>query len=198
MGTLRERKRAETRQRIADVAIVMFEARGFGAVTIAQIAEAADVSKVTVFNHFPRKEDIFFDRFPEARELLAGAVRNRRAGESPVAALRRLFVDLAEREHALGGFQDHYVRFWRTILDSPALRARVREALEEFEDHLAELLTGVDPRPRLTAALVLAAYRAVYRESAGRMLAGASASAVTPGHIAALDDAFDALAAGLT
>ena len=67
----------------------MFVERGFDNVTVTEIAEAAGVSKVTVFNYFPRKEDIFFDRVPAGR----GAAHRRRRGtggadESPVAALR--------------------------------------------------------------------------------------------------------------
>jgi AcrR family transcriptional regulator len=194
--SLRERKKAETRQRIADVATVMFVERGFDNVPITEIAEAAGVSKVTVFNYFPRKEDIFFDRFPQARELLTTAIRDRRADETPLAALRRLFVELAEQGHPLGGFEDRYIHFWRTVLDSPALRARVREAIEEFEAHLTDLLTGIDPHPRLTAAVVLAAFRAVYGERAGRMLAGEKAREITPDHITAVNHMFDTLAGG--
>jgi AcrR family transcriptional regulator len=195
--TLRERKKAQTRQRIADVATPMFIERGFDNVTVSEIAEAADVSKVTVFNYFPRKEDIFFDRFPQAADLIMEAVRDRREDETPLVALWRLAVDLAERRHPLGGFEDRYVPFWETVRGSAALRARVREAGAEFEAYLAEVLTGVDPHPRLTAALVIAAYRTVYTETAGRMLAGEKAADVTPGHIAAIDHAFGILIGGL-
>jgi AcrR family transcriptional regulator len=55
---LRERKKQETRQAISDIATVMFVQRGFDAVTISQVAEAAGVSKMTVTNYFPRKEDL--------------------------------------------------------------------------------------------------------------------------------------------
>src|SRR5262245_3773356 len=115
----------------------MFVQRGFDNVPVTEIAEAAGVSKVTVFNYFPRKEDIFFDRFPQAREMLTAAVEGRAAGETPVAALRRLFVEVAREGHPLGGFQDRYVSFWRTVQESPALRARAREAVDEFVAHLA-------------------------------------------------------------
>lgn len=195
--SLRERKKAETRQRISDVATLMFVERGFDNVTVTEIAEAAGVSKVTVFNYFPRKEDIFFDRFPQVREMLTEAVEGRHTGESPVSALRRLFLHFVEQGHPIGGFQDRYVAFWRTVLDSPALRARAREAMEEFEAHLAGLLTGIDPHPRLTAALVLAAYRAVFTVTAARMLAGEKAIDVLADHIDEVNHAFDTLAGGL-
>jgi AcrR family transcriptional regulator len=196
---LRERKKAETRQRIADQGTLMFVLRGFDNVTIAEVAEAAGVSKVTVFNYFARKEDIFFDRYPQAAELLATAVRDRAEGESPVQALRRLFVGLAEEGHPLGGFQDRFVVFWRTVLDSAALRARAREAFDELQDHLAQVIadTSDDPDPKLTASLAMAAYRRVYATSITRMFAGTSAAEVTPDHIAVINQAFDRLAAGV-
>src|SRR4051812_47064011 len=199
MTSLRERKKAETRQRIADVATAMFVERGFDNVPITEIAEAADVSKVTVFNYFPRKEDIFFDRGPQAEELLTGAVRDRGPGVTPLAALRALLIDLAEQGHPIGGFQDRYRAFWRTVLDSPALRARAREAVDELQAALARSIaeSSTDPHPELTAALAMATLRATFTAGAARVLAGERAAAVTKDHIAAIEAAFDTLAEGL-
>jgi AcrR family transcriptional regulator len=80
MPDRRTRKRLATRQAISDAATRLFIERGFDRVTIDEIAEAADVGRMTVFNHFPRKEDMFFDREDEARDLLVGAVRSREQG----------------------------------------------------------------------------------------------------------------------
>lgn len=198
MESLRERKKAATRGRISDVATEMMVRRGFDNVTIAEIAEAAEVSKVTVFNYFPRKEDIFFDRGPEATTLIAEAVRSRGESESPLRALRRLLLRLAEEGHPLGGFRDSFLPFWRTVLDSTALRAGARVAAEELEAVLAwELSEAGDPQPRLTAALAVAAFRTVYLEGIERMLDGDPADEVTRDHIAAVGHAFDTLERGL-
>src|ERR1700712_29679 len=86
----RTRKRLATRQTISDVATRLFLDRGFDQVTIDEIAEAADVGRMTVFNHFPRKEDMFFDREQEIRDVAFGAVRSRAAGLSPIDALGHL------------------------------------------------------------------------------------------------------------
>jgi AcrR family transcriptional regulator len=59
---LRARKKQQTRRVIADTARRLFAERGFEQVTIAEIARAADVSDKTVFNYFPAKEDLYFDR----------------------------------------------------------------------------------------------------------------------------------------
>jgi hypothetical protein len=59
---LRERKKHRARQRISNVATALFLAEGFDNVTVARIAEVSEVSEQTVFNYFPTKESMFFDR----------------------------------------------------------------------------------------------------------------------------------------
>src|ERR1700684_2117544 len=86
----RSRKRLATRQSISDAATLLFLERGFDRVTVDEIAEAADVGRMTVFNHFPRKEDMFFDRDEEGREILREALRKRDLGFPPTEAYRLL------------------------------------------------------------------------------------------------------------
>src|SRR4051812_1442091 len=93
MVGLREAKKARTRLAISDVATRLFAARGFEQVTIAQIAEASDVSIKTVFNYFPTKEDLFFDRAEELMEGLLATVRERPEGTTIAAALHALLSD---------------------------------------------------------------------------------------------------------
>src|SRR4051812_20151864 len=62
----------QTRARILEVSTRLFLERGYDAVTVADIARQAGVSSVTVFKHFPRKEDLFLDRADDAVELLRG------------------------------------------------------------------------------------------------------------------------------
>ncbi|MFJ6480998.1 MULTISPECIES: TetR/AcrR family transcriptional regulator [unclassified Streptomyces] len=200
--TLRERKKRETRQRISDEATLLFAARGFDQVTVAEVAKAAHVSTMTVFNHFPRKEDLFLDRIPEAVELFTAAVRDRPAGESPLAALRVLLLQLLDRRHPLAAVGDGFPHFWRIVLDSPALRARAREGVEEVEQALAAAMAETTPDggpdPRLAAALTVAAYRAVYVTTAQRLLAGERAVDVADDHRSRLHGAFDVLERALT
>src|SRR5262245_49663322 len=90
---LRERKKALTRQAISDVATRLFMERGFEAVTVAEVAEAAGVSIKTVFNYFGSKEELFLDREAEVRAAIVAAVTERPAGTSVTAALTGLFAD---------------------------------------------------------------------------------------------------------
>src|SRR6184192_4546639 len=94
---LRERKKQQTRQQIFDAASRLFEAKGFDRVSVAEIARAADVSEVTVFNYFPTKEDLFYGGMQFFEEQLIEAVRNRPSGESATRAFRRSLLSGADR-----------------------------------------------------------------------------------------------------
>ncbi|MFE2991059.1 TetR/AcrR family transcriptional regulator [Streptomyces sp. NPDC059262] len=198
--SLRERKKRATRQRISDVATGLFAARGFEEVTIAEVARAAEVSAMTVFNYFPRKEDLFLDRIPQAIELFTEAVRQRSSGETPLGALRRLVLELLDQHHPLSAVDDDFPAFWRIVIASPALRARAREGVEELEEALAHTFAGTVPGftdPDFAAALTVAAYRSVYVTTARRLLAGETAATLVDDHRARVHKAFDALEAAL-
>src|SRR3954467_4440710 len=77
----RERKKAATRQALADAALELFLARGFDNVGVREIAEAADVSTATLFKHFPTKESLVFDLDAEREAALVAAVRDREPGQ---------------------------------------------------------------------------------------------------------------------
>ena len=74
---LRERKKAETRRRIAEAAHRLFGERGFQAVTVVEVARAAEVAEATLFNYFPTKEDLFYSGLEAFGARLVAAVRER-------------------------------------------------------------------------------------------------------------------------
>jgi AcrR family transcriptional regulator len=183
---LRERKKQATRAAISQIATRLFIERGFDNVTVAEIADAANVAKMTVFNYFARKEDLFFDRDEESRELVRDALAGRARGESPIAALRRLAQDLAARKHPFAKFTASTATFWRTVGRSAALSARAREMRDEFVDDLSRLLADSagrphsDPQAHLAAAMIVAAWTTAYREGLRRR--GASDAGSQGGH----------------
>src|SRR5919109_3100693 len=132
---LRERKKQQTRQLIADTARRLFLERGFDAVTVADVAREADVAEKTVFNYFPTKEDLFYSRMESFEEELLQAIRERKAGESVLAAFRRFVLQprgvLAEQDERDARRSGERLRsITRTIAESPALLAREQQVFE--------------------------------------------------------------------
>lgn len=161
---LRERKKARTRASIADAANTLFGRRGFDQVTVAEVARAADVSVATVFNYFPTKEDLFFDRQDEIVSQLANVVRDRRPAEPFVDACRRDMLALIDREDWRVGLSPQMARFYRMVGDSPALQARSRLLVDRSVALLTsaiaeELNTGQDDVVASSAAWILVALR---------------------------------------
>jgi AcrR family transcriptional regulator len=145
---LREQKKEQTRAAIAHTAIGLFLRRGFEQVSIAEIAEAAGVAKQTVTNYFPNKEDLVLSAQPTLTPDLAGAVRGRAPGESPVAALYRLVRSELDRRAEWTGLHDGVTQFARMSLASPTLIEAFARLWGEVETNLAlafeELTAGAD------------------------------------------------------
>lgn len=135
---LREQKKRETRQAISDHATQLFLERGFDKTTIADIANAARVAKMTVTNYFPRKEDLALDHHEAFVASLADAVSDRAPGESALSAARRAYKEALERRDPVIGFTGR--EFARMIADSPTLVARLRDLHEQREAALAAVL----------------------------------------------------------
>jgi AcrR family transcriptional regulator len=197
---LRSRKKRETRQRISDIATALFIERGFDQVTVADVAEAANVSKVTVFNYFPRKEQLFFDRGDEAIALMRGALRSRRPGDSIPEAVRELILDLAEQRHPLSALRDGIQAFWLVVAASPTLMAAARAEVDALEADVAAVIaadagaTGGSADPRLLAGFLIAACRVIYLYAVRRLLAGDSADTIHTDYVALVNQAFDMIA----
>lgn len=163
---LRDEKKQATRTTIADTALTLFLEKGFDRVTVAEVARAAHVSVNTVFNYFPTKEDLLFDRQDEAVQRLSRAARDRRPGEPVTTALHRAFRERVDRDDPTLGLHPGAGRFWQLIDDSPALASRARLLHELTEDALATTLAEtVDPTTaRLAAAILAALDRALHAE----------------------------------
>ncbi|MFL5928737.1 MAG: TetR/AcrR family transcriptional regulator [Gaiellaceae bacterium] len=168
---LREVKKLRTRREIADRALQLFAQRGFDRVTVAEVAAAADVSEKTVYNYFPTKEDLFFDEVPAREAALVAAVRGRRAGESLVAALRRLQDGECPRLCTPG-----FASFARIIEESPALQAKELEVMARFVRVLAEAIEAelaIDERDaRIAAGLLVSVHWQLFSAARTQALAG--------------------------
>ena len=167
----RSRKRRATRQGISDTATRLFFDRGFDQVTVDEIADAADVGRMTVFNHFPRKEDLFFDRDEEGREILQRALRDRDPAIAPIETLRRLAHRLVRERHPLVSFDAGSQAYVQAIEKSETLKARARGIRDELARVVAEALAESvgravdDPDAALAAGLLLATLTVALRET---------------------------------
>jgi AcrR family transcriptional regulator len=205
---LRELKKEQTRQLIADTAWRLFADRGFDQVTVAEIAREAQVAEATVFNYFPSKEDLFYSRFEAFSTRLADAVRDRDPGEPALAAFRRGLLEegglLAQAET---GDQEALARLRtvnRVIAASPALLAREQQAFARSAAGLAALLateTGAssdDLRPQVVANALLGLQRAVVHYVRRRVGSGEDLSGLAADVRRLTAEAFALLEHGLT
>lgn len=133
----RERKKAATRQKIADTALGLFLERGYDAVGIRDVAAEADVAVTTLFSHFASKEALVFGHDRSFEEHLTQAVTGRSPQEPLVHALRRE-IQAQVRHCAADGTRP----FWRMIEDSPALREYEKSMRLRHAESLAMAIAG--------------------------------------------------------
>lgn len=190
-NSLRERKKARTRETIVSVALRLFAEDGYNQTTIARIAEAADVSPRTVATYFPAKEDIVFYLSDQTKERLVLAIEERPEGVDTMSALRQWLLEereLFEEHHELMGCQQ------RVIDREEALRAHEHALMRDFELVLASGLAvdlgqqPTDLEPRLAAAAAMAVFDLLGDERKGR----------AEGELPPIDDQLEKLDQALT
>ncbi|RAG84032.1 TetR/AcrR family transcriptional regulator [Streptacidiphilus pinicola] len=149
----RERKKAATRQALAETALRLFLERGYEQVGIREIADAVDVSTTTLFKHFPTKEALVFDEDADQEARLLAAVRERPEGQSIPAALRE--HALRHRVAAADGDAE-FAAFSQLVESTPALRDYAQRMWLRHETALAHAIaedSGLAPGDPTCAAL---------------------------------------------
>ena len=157
---LRERKKQQTRERIARVALELFAERGYDDTTLADIAEAADVSPRTIFAYYESKEDILFCEEGVFIDRLRQMLEERPPGTTTVDAIREFFASIEP--------PDEQARLRKKIVSgTPALQVRMGAQHARLEPLLVESIArdlGAGPndmRPLLIAASMTAAFMSV-------------------------------------
>ena len=190
---LRERKKQQTRDTIARVALELFAERGYDETTLAEIAEAADISPRTIFAYFDSKEEILFCDAPAQLDELKDALAHRPEGSTTIDTLRDLLSSLPP--------PDELAKLRKQIVSSsPALKLKLRARVAELEPVLVESFAkdlGSDPddvRALLIAASATAAFTAVHdrleAEFEGKPISHERAMAI-------VDEVFEFLRGGL-
>lgn len=166
-ASLRERKKAKTRERIVHEALSLFAEQGYSQTTIAQIAEAAEVSPRTVSTYFPAKEDLVFDISAGTKDRLVAAIVDRPGDQDTMTALRGWLMserEVLDKDHELHTCQ-------RLVIDrEEALLAHENAMMREFELVLASGLAvdldlePSDLQPRMAAAAAMAVFDLLHDE----------------------------------
>jgi AcrR family transcriptional regulator len=191
--TLRERKKRLTRAAIFEAAERLFAERGFDDVTVAQIADAANISVKTLFTYVRSKEDLVFGDGPTVLDAVVAAVRNRKMGETPLVAAAKALLAAAGEPRAARGAEapgdaaeaglTGLDAFTRMAHSGPEAKARLRALWEETEDALVLTLTRPAGGPservdrRLEAAQIMVLVRAVTSDEVRGLVAVAGTGA---------------------
>jgi AcrR family transcriptional regulator len=200
---LRERKKQRTHAAISEAAIALFLEHGFAQVSVAQVAEAAEVSKRTLFAYFPAKEDLVVHRFADHETEAARVVRARPAHTTPLAALRDNFLDGLRRRDPITGLNamPEIRALYRMVLDTPDLVARMERFRSTGERSLAQALRETADTPdlvaRLAAAQLVAVHWTLTLDNAERLASGEDADERYPGAVSDAEQAFALLEDGL-
>ena len=195
MAGLRERKKRAARAAIHDAGMRLFAEQGFARTTIDQIAEAADVSRATVFSYYATKEDIVFGDAPAAIDALAAALAERDEGVGAIATVRAWLRQLT------GWIEPELVLQLRLAREVPSVGARRLRSYGEAQRVIAgalgaELGPGRELPAQLAAAALVAALRLAEETAAARMEEGGRALSAAEID-ALLDDAAAFAEAGL-
>ena len=187
---LRERHRRRTAAELEEAALELFTKKGFDAVTIDDIAAAADVSRRTFFRYFASKEDVILSDHPKRLGELQAALDRRPDDEPALTALRHAILSLA------GSFEeqrDHMLRRFQLVTTTPALEARSLCLQRNWETSVTAMLAGrmgVDPAEDLRPGVVAATTMAAMRVATVNWLAGGGEGDL-PGIVAASLDLLD-------
>lgn len=171
--SLRERKKRMTREAIFAAAQALFTERGFDAVTVAEIADAANISVKTLFTYIGAKEELLFSGGPTVLDAVVDAVRNRKLAQTPLVAAAQALLAAVDDKDANRNLD----AFLRMVNAGPAARSRLRALWGETEDALAEALTAKKDGPRelavrrLTAAQIMVLVRTVTSAEVGDLIA---------------------------
>ncbi len=198
---LRERKKRAARQAIAATARRLFAERGFDAVTVAEVAAAAEVSEKTVFNHFATKEDLAFAGREEGIAQFVAAIAERPPGSSVLDVFRAMTHTVLDTVVAAGD-EDlltvaRIIRGSRTLQErltvgweagSAAITAAVAETSGAADDDLV---------PAIVARTLWFTHRSIFLAALQGLLAEEERGALAARLRVAADRAYDQLAGGL-
>jgi AcrR family transcriptional regulator len=174
---LRELKKARTRAAIADAASVLFARDGYASVTMTQIAAQAGVAEQTLYNYFPSKESLVFDRSPDFESTLARVMADHQAGAGLADAYARWLDDFL-----LGAAARRAIRspggMTRLVAASDALHRTLLDWMHQLASDLAAQLSHDDGIAEPAALAIADALLAVFVRTIEQLGAAADEAAL--------------------
>jgi AcrR family transcriptional regulator len=163
-----ERKRRQARQRIIQAAEELFLARGFDDVSVADIAERAEVGRTTFFRHFGDKQEVVFAKEQELLETIAeaGQADDAPAARSTAEAVGQLRPVVLALCAQAAVDPEAYTHHFQLIAHHPELRDRDAVKMQQIAGKLSDLLIhrGSDEATAILAGqLALACYQVARR-----------------------------------
>ena len=198
---LRARKKRVAREAIAATARRLFAERGFEAVTVAEVAAAADVSEKTVFNHFPTKVDLAFAGREEGIEGLVAAITQREPGTPVLDVFRALTTAVFDNFVAPG--DEDLLTVATIIRHSPTLQERLSVGWEAGAGAITAAIaetSGADADdfvPGMVARTLWWTHRSIFLMALNGLVDGEDREQLVARLRVTADRAYDQLAAGL-
>jgi AcrR family transcriptional regulator len=198
---LRARKKRAAREGIAATARRLFAERGFDAVTVAEVAAAADVSEKTVFNHFATKEDLAFAGREEGIAQLVADIAKRPPDASVLDVFRALTNTVID--HFVAGGDEDLLAVAKIIGGSRTLQERLTVGWESgaaaITAAVAETSGAADGDlvPGIVARTLWWTHRSIFLVALNGLVDGEDREQLVARLRTAADRAYDQLAAGL-
>jgi AcrR family transcriptional regulator len=192
---LRERKKRAARGAIATTARRLFAERGYDAVTVAEVAAAADVSEKTVFNHFPTKEDLAFAGREEGIAQIVADIESRRPGTSVLDVFRTLTTTVID-QFVAGGDED-LLAVARVIRGSPALQERLTVGWDAGAAAITAAVAEDDLVAGIVARTLWFTHRSIFLMALNGLVDGEDRKQLVARLHAAAGSAYDQLDVGL-
>src|SRR5580704_18800090 len=134
----RQRRGAETRERLFRAALRLFADQGFAETTVEDITNAADVGKGTFFNYFPSKEHLLIAFSDMQLGKMERFVEYARSSKEP---MREFFRSLSQQLTAEPAKKPDMVRaLLQANLSSPTVRDVMRKKNAHGEGLMAQLV----------------------------------------------------------
>lgn len=174
--SLRDRKRARTRQALIDAAVDLFDRNGYEATTVADIAAAADIGTRTFFSYFASKEELLFPESDERVQAAVTAIADRGPDDGPADVLMRALRDVGAADGEPDDMVERLAALRLRLFESvPAVRGRALQIQLDAQQQIARHLHAAYPEDldEVAAAALVGAFIGAVSGALQVLLAGA-------------------------